>query len=397
MSAPALSSARTLLLGCLTFLVMLPVTLPVPVLRGLVLERYRVGDAETSWFMAVNMLGALLAAPAVGLLADRFGHRRRAATAALLADAALTFWLAHAGSFGELMAVRALEGAAHIAALSLVLTLAADSAGPRRGRVMGMVGAGLTLGVATGAGLGGVIGRDHPVATLHAAAALLLLAAALGWAVMPRDPGAVRRPGMAQLARQALAEAGMRLPLLLALVDRFTVGFFTTAFPLLLAGVHGVPAPQIGALLAAFLYPFALLSYPFGRLAERRSRVVMVAAGSLVYGVGTALVGVLDPGWLWLLMPVLGTASAVMFVPTMLLTVERAPAGGRATALAAFNAAGSLGFLLGPLACGAIVGLAGQPGTGFAMAFLVAGLSEIACVGLLLPALGRSAVGSQQR
>ena len=48
-----------------------------------------------------------------------------------------------------------------------------------------------------------------------------------------------------------------------------------------------LPAQRIGLLIAIFMLPFALLSYPFGRLAERHSRVAMVAGGSFVYGVGT--------------------------------------------------------------------------------------------------------------
>jgi MFS family permease len=383
--------ARTVLLGALVFLLMLPVTLPVPVLRGLVLERYDVSETQASLFMSVNMLGALLTAPLVGLLADRFGRRRRLATAALLLDSALMYWLAHASSFAELMAVRAVEGAAHIAALSLVLALCADNAGPHRGRVMGMLGAGLTLGVATGAALGGVLGREHPVAALHGACLLLLAAAISAWSSLPRDTGAAGRPGLRAIATAVLAHRRLLVPLGFALIDRFTVGFFTTGFPLLLAGVHEVPPRTIGMLLAAFLYPFALLSYPFGRLAERRSRVRLMATGSLLYGAGAMLVGVLEPGWLWVLMPCLGAASAVMFVPTMLLTIELAPAETRATALAAFNAAGSLGLMLGPAACGAIVGLGATPEAGYGLAFGAAGLSEIACVLLLLPFLRRIA------
>ena len=42
-----MSGARTLLLGLLTFLLMLPETLPVPVLRSLVVERFGVSGRLT--------------------------------------------------------------------------------------------------------------------------------------------------------------------------------------------------------------------------------------------------------------------------------------------------------------------------------------------------------------
>jgi MFS family permease len=61
------------------------------------------------------------------------------------------------------------------------------------------------------------------------------------------------------------------------------------------------------------------------------------------------------------------------------------PAVGRSTAVAAFNAAGTLGFLLGPLVCGGLVALREQPADGHALAFAVAVASEILWVVILVP------------
>ena len=60
----------------LALFVMAPVTIPVPVLRELVQERFAVSELATSLFMSINMLGALLTAPVAGALADRLGRRR---------------------------------------------------------------------------------------------------------------------------------------------------------------------------------------------------------------------------------------------------------------------------------------------------------------------------------
>ena len=49
-----LSLRRCVLLALLTLAVMLPVTLPVPVLKGLVVERFGVSGAAASWFMATT-------------------------------------------------------------------------------------------------------------------------------------------------------------------------------------------------------------------------------------------------------------------------------------------------------------------------------------------------------
>ena len=387
---PGLSLGRSLLLALVTFLLMLPETLPVPVLRALVVERFGVSDAAASWFMAANLAGALLGAPLVGLWLARSVRRRTATVLALALDAALMQAMAHPHDYGSMLALRCLEGAAHIGALTLVMGLVADAAGERRGRALGCLGAGLTLGVACGAAVGGRIGEHDPLLTLHVASAVLAAAAVLAALLLPRAvPAGGRRPGVRELAGAIGAEPRMRAPLLLAFADRFTVGFFTTGFPLLLAGVHDVQKRDIGLLLAAFLFPFAVLSWPAGRVAESWPRAALVAGGSLVYGLGVALVGVVPVAALWWLMPVLGIASAVMFVPTLLWLLERAPTVDRTTAMACFHGAGSLGFLLGTLGCGALIRLGGEHGPGYALAFAVAGASEVLGAGLVVWAVLR--------
>ncbi|HEB52527.1 MAG TPA: MFS transporter [bacterium] len=372
-----MSPLRTALLGLLTFLLMLPETLPVPVLRGLVVERFSVSDELATLFVVANMIGAMLAAPLVGLHVDRTGRRRRLCVAMLVADAALMQALAHPLDYGTFLALRLVEGAAHMSALTLLMSLGADAAGTRRGRALGMVGSGMTLGVACGAAIGGILGRDDPLRTLHIASLVLGATAVLGALVLPADIARGERHGFADLVRAVRREPRLRAPLLLALLDRFTVGFFTGGFPLMMAGVFGTDAATIGKLLGAFLFPFALLSYPFGRAAERWSRARLVALGSLGYGIAVAAVGIASPTAQWLLMPLCGVSSAIMFVPTLLWLLERAPGIGRSTAIAAFHAAGSLGFLLGPLACARLVAIGGHGHAGYGLAFATAGAIEI--------------------
>ena len=115
-----------------------------------------------------------------------------------------------------------------------------------------------------------------------------------------------------------------------------------------LGRIYAFSPAQIGASIAIFMLPFAALSYPFGRLAERRSQVALLCGGSALYGVGTAFVGFMAPPGLFGLMFAIGICAAVMFVPSMLMTVRLAPGAIRATALGAFNSAGSLGFIVGP-------------------------------------------------
>ena len=55
-------------LALLAFWIMAPVTIPVPVLRELVYDRFAVSELQASLFMSINMVGALVTAPLAGAL-----------------------------------------------------------------------------------------------------------------------------------------------------------------------------------------------------------------------------------------------------------------------------------------------------------------------------------------
>ena len=170
----------TFLVVCLlTVATMFPVTGVVPVLKGLVGERYLVGDFLVSTFMSLNMLGALMAAPVCGWLSDRFGWTKRQLLIAAAADALLWLGMSVAPSFGLLAMLRFLEGVAHITALSMLLTIVSRSSGEygKRSRMAAMGGS-IIFGVAFGAPLGGFLG------TFGVTVPLLVGAGAIVWSMV---------------------------------------------------------------------------------------------------------------------------------------------------------------------------------------------------------------------
>ena len=384
---------RTAALALVTLLAIMPVTLVVPALKAFVQDRFELDLFATSVFMSINMVGALIAAPLAGLLSDRLGKRRPLILVAFLVDAGLLLSLNLAPNYATLLALRLLEGATHIFSLSLLLAMAADhSRRVASGHVMGAVGACLTLGVAIGAPIGGLLAKRDLMLPMQLGAGLSILAL-LATVLLLRDDTEPRRPGsLREALRLITARRSLLVPYAFTFVDRFTVGFFISAFPLYMGNVHGYDPSRTGILLAFFLLPFALLSYPMGRLAQRGSRALFIGGGSIAYGLMVLTLGAWSAGSLPFLMVILGLCSSVMFVPTLMLAGELTDPATKATAMGGFNAAGSLGFLVGPLVAGGVAQLARGPfgeAGGFATAFVVAGIAEIGCVLATLPALRR--------
>ncbi len=390
---PQSSTAYLLGLGLLALAVMIPVTLPVPVLRELVTDRFAVSEFSTSLFMSINMIGALLTAPFAGILADRWGRRRALLAGSLVLDALCFFLLAAPISFPLFLAIRFVEGITHICALSMLLALASHALpDEQRGRAMGVVGGCMMLGIALGAPVGGILGQSSVLLPLQLGGVLGLLTASLALWIVRESKAHDERPNLVEILRSLRAHPALLIPLAFAFADRFTVGFFTTTFSLYLRRIHNQDSVEIGMAIAVFMIPFALFSYPFGRLAERFSLTLLLCSGSLLYGIATAAVGFMSPPALYGLMLAAGMAAAVMFVPSMVMMTRLAPAHIRTTALGAFNAAGSLGFILGPLCGGAISQLVAAETTwlaGYRAAFVVAGFSEFLCVAIALPFLLR--------
>ena len=390
---PLASTAHLATVGILAISIMAPVTLPVPILREFVGERFGVSELLTSLFMSVNMIGAAIAAPLAGALADRIGRRRPLVIGALLADAVCFLALTLDVPFAWFLSIRLIEGCAHIFALSLLLSISASLGGSdQRGKTMGITGAGMMLGVALGAPIGGILGSIDPLRPLFTGAAVLVAASILATFRLP-DPASVeRRPGLREIGGLIRKNRDVIAPLIFAFADRFTVGFYTTTFSLFASGLHGATPPQVGLWISAFMLPFALFSFPFGILADRVSKTALLVGGSLIYGGLTASLGFWPTEWIGAGMGVIGVAAAVMFVPSMLMTTDLTPPAIRSAALGAFNTAGSLGFILGPITGGFVsqaISATHGSAAGYRAAFAVAGSAEILCALLALPFLLR--------
>ncbi|MCF2164312.1 MFS transporter [Halobacterium salinarum] len=370
-------------LASVVFAVLFAQVLVYPGAADLV-EAYGAAAPETAsrWFLAAEF-GAFVAFAGVwGAASDRAGRRTPFIAAGAAAGSLGYAVLAVAPlGLGGALALRVAQGAATIGAFSLAMTMLMDLSADH-GADMGAAGIAIGLGTALGAPVGGQLTELAPRAPLVVGSVALAVAAA----VTVRLPDNAPTTTQSRLSAAVLAvrdTPAVLVPYAFGFIDRFTAGFFALVGTLYFQSRFGLDAGATGLTLALFFAPFALLQYPFGRLSDRIGRTIPIAAGSALYGVAVAGVGV-APGLRVAQagMVTVGVLGALMAPATMALVTDIAPDTERGVHMAGFNIAGSLGFLAGIVGGGWIADR-----RGFQDAFAIAGGAELVLAAVALPAL----------
>jgi MFS family permease len=339
----------------------------------------------STWFLGAEFLAFVIAVGVWGAASDAAGRRRPFVVGGALAGAAGYVALALLGTtqppFWLVLVVRFAQGVATVGAFSLAMSMLADLAGGH-GQNMGAAGIAIGFGTALGAPIGGQLYSLGPFVPLWAAAGLLVAVGLLALTIVDRAP-----PGEREGVREALGQLrempGLAVPYAFGFADRLTAGFFALVGTLYFRTQFGLSPAATGLTLALFFAPFALLQYPFGRLSDRIGRTVPIVVGSALYGVtvlGIGAAATLSGARAG--MVAVGVLGALMSPATMALVVDLAPTDQRGVAVAGFNAAGSLGFLVGIVGGGLIA-----EAFGYWPAFAFAGGTEILLALVALPAL----------
>jgi MFS family permease len=342
---------RTGELAVVLFVQMLPATLVAPAIRPVVGDYHGFGETVMQAFMSVNMLGAVLAAPLVGYAVDRGARPGRLLLWLSGADAVLLSLLTFPMGTGVLLALRTVEGAAHVGAATALLAHAASAArGSKQGRSMGMAGAAIMFAVASGHGIGaGLVGWDPRAAFW--AGSLVAIWVAL-YAVRMSGPATEsprERGSVYALLRESPA---LWAPVTAAFASRFSVGCVIVTFAVFAHSTHGMSDPRIGMLFALMTFLFAFGVYPAGRLIERIPGSLVFAMGALSYAACLLVLGHAPVDVLPWVMGLAGVGSAMLFAPVLYFGARLGGREGRGRAMSLVNAAGCLGMLLGP-ACAA--------------------------------------------
>ncbi|MCB2204364.1 MFS transporter [bacterium] len=371
---------QILILAVLAFASTFSTAVVFPNIGSFVRDRFVLNDTQASLFAVSYLIPHVVFAFVWGAVSDRIGRRKGLLIIGYVITAAFHFALPFISTYPMLLIVRFGEGAFSILGFSMVMTMAVDRAREGNyGRVMGAVGAAVSLGTTLAFPIGGAIGASSMVLLCSIGAVILLLCALLAWQQL--EEGRFETVRSLREATKALRRSpSLAIPYAFTFVDRFTVGFFAVTFPLYVATAFGMDARASGMLLTGYLLPFSLLIYPFGRLSDRWGGARLILGASLLYGVAVLGVGLLSPGWFFPVMVLCGIFAAAMYAPSLWFVAHVAPVESRASAMGGFNAAGSLGFALGPLAGAVISDL-----FSYQVAFISAGVTEFLCVLIAWP------------
>jgi DHA1 family tetracycline resistance protein-like MFS transporter len=358
-------------LAVLVFVCMFNLTFIVPSIKELIIDRFDATATEASLFVTVEMIAYIIFAMVWGSISDRRGERRRFIVVGFLGSSLLYYSMTFAPDLLSLLSLRFLQGAMTVMSWSLIMTVALDMSDKSKyGASMGIIGTGLALGLGVGAPIGGFAGEIDPLLPLNIAAILFALAAVAAWLFVRDTPMLSKTESILKAIAVAAGNRRVLPPYLFGFLERFSAGFLVLLFPLFMADTFGSSPQERGVFLAAFLLPFALLQYPFGRLSDAKGRNTMLIGGGLSYAALFGMIGLFSFGAVFAAMVICGVFAAMLLPASMALLGSVAGDGGKATYMGGFNAMGSLGFAIGPFLAAVLADAFGY-GTAFVSGGLI--------------------------
>lgn len=342
------------------------------------------GDRAIGYLVAAVAAPGILLAPAIGVLADRYG--RREIVVPCLAIFGVAGGLASvAPTLGILIGLRLLQGIGSAGLINLAVTIIGDHwEGAERARRIGLNAAVLTASILFSPPIGGLLGS---VFGWRAAFAPLWLAtgtAVLVWRVLPaserRDASfaAQLSEAVPYLRRKAVAGS---------IVAGFTTfflifGLFLTVMPPFLAREFGASAALRGIVAGAPAVPSTLAALSIARLRARFSPQALVGLSALGMSLGFAGLGAAPGIWAVLIAVVVYGAGEGVMIPTLQDTVaSAAPGSSRGSVVAVFVGFVRLGQTTGPLVAAQSLATLGARPTFFVGAVGAAGLALLAPLG----------------
>lgn len=371
---------------------------------------FDLGVTAASIVVSSFALFRLLFAPAGGRLIDTLGERR-VYVAGLLIVAASTYAVAAAQTYWQLLLFRGLGGIGStmftVSAMALIIRLTPSDS---RGRASSAYASSFLFGNILGPVVGGLLAGLGMRIPFVIYATGLLLAAAVVWFRLERQPqldsrgpdaeagetAAASATGSEALPRMRFRDAWRDSAYRASLGSAVAVGWAAMGarialYPLFVVAVLGADERVSGIALTVFALGMAVSVAVVGRLTDTWGRRPFVLVGLFVLGAATVAVGYSGSVWVFFALTLLAGLGGGLVNPAVQASVGdvigRERSGG--TVLSRFQMAMDVGAIAGPVVSGVLV-----DAFGYDWAFLVTGLVVI--VAWLLWLRGRETLPARQ-
>lgn len=375
-----------LLLLCVVFISFLGLGLIMP-LRSLYGREVGANSVDISLMASSFLLAGFLATPLIGWLTDRWSYRA-VLTGGLVLHMLLTLAYIPIQDPLLLIALRALEGIAAAAVLPPVRALMnAIAPSDRQGEALGSVGAAQTGGILIGPVVGTFLaGQCGYIWAFMLAGIPLGIAGLLTWLSLPALRSQSPEVNRAEQTKWQIRRELYTPQLLLAYTLQFFLlianGVGAAIWTLYMLDRHS-SLFLIGLSFSTFALPIILLSPLAGRLSDHWGRYKPLLIGLLASGLVFWLYSLpLTPMMIVLISCIEGVAIAIVRAPVDGFLADIMPVYQKGKIQANYNAAGTLGSLLGSIGAGMLYLI--TPGAPF-MAESIIYLALLLC--LLLPGL----------
>ena len=302
--------------------------------------------------------------PVAGRLSDRFGKKLFIWLGLLIYAIAAVGYVWSPG-YQELVFFRVFSGVGAAMVIPTAFAYVGELA-PRgqEGRYMGLFTIAFLAGFGIGPVLGGTVhdsfGMDAAFASMGVLATAGLLIVLLFLPASRPSSRAMQSNKPASSFSSMLRDETMRGLITFQLVFGLSYGSVLAFLGIFMTTVMGASVAHVGIVLSARSIQNGMLAYPFGWLADRVSRVVLVNIGMIAMSTGIFFIPwTRDFAMLLGLFIVMATFESVALPAAEAITVEKGRSLGMGSVMGVFNMAMSLGMIVGSVIGGLIQGSIG--------------------------------------
>ncbi len=355
-----------------------------PYARELDASAWMTGVVVAAYSIA-NLIGNVTA----GFALDRWGRKPIILGGLLLSAAAVALHVV-ARDAGQLIALRAVHGAATAVLSPGAFALIGDAAPPqRRARAMGSAGVFIAIAALLAFPMAGIVRSALGIRAVFVVVALLLAVAAAVVAVMAREPEIAHdtRSLHPRQVASVLVRPALLVGYLAIVCFTIGVGALIEHLPIMLEARGAGERASSYAFTVYAVVAMLGMAGPAARSADRFGRQRPLAVGLAIIGVALLAVS-LWPGVVAVYgeMVIFGLGFGLLFPAATALVADASTPAERGTAFGVFYAVYSLGTILGALAAGALAGAFGDTTT---LPFLISAiLALVAAPFIITPALG---------